>query len=99
VAGGAFGHPGHGAASCARDTARRRYGTFSDFESYSFELVAAEAIGDLAYPVAYEHSQTSVNGEPRTYTLRATQIYRREGGEWKVVHRHGDSPPPAAATP
>jgi ketosteroid isomerase-like protein len=23
--------------------------------------------------------------------LRVTQVYRREGGEWKVVHRHGDT--------
>jgi ketosteroid isomerase-like protein len=32
-----------------------------------------------------------VNGEPRAYTLRATQVHRREGGEWKVVHRHADT--------
>jgi ketosteroid isomerase-like protein len=23
--------------------------------------------------------------------LRATQVYRREGGEWRVAHRHGDT--------
>ena len=23
--------------------------------------------------------------------LRATQVYRREEGEWKVAHRHGDT--------
>jgi hypothetical protein len=33
----------------------------------------------------------STNGQPRTYTLRATQVYRREDGEWKVAHRHGDT--------
>lgn len=65
--------------------------TFSDCKSYSFELVAADVVGDMAYTVGYEHTQASVNGEPRTYTLRATQVYRREGGEWKVVHRHGDT--------
>jgi ketosteroid isomerase-like protein len=33
----------------------------------------------------------SVDGVPvEPYTLRVTQIYRREDGEWKVVHRHGD---------
>jgi hypothetical protein len=26
--------------------------------------------------------------------FRSTHIYRREDGEWKIVHRHGDNPPP-----
>ena len=65
--------------------------SFSDAKGYSFELVAAGVIGDMAYTVGYEHSQVCVDGEPRTYTLRATQVYRREGGDWKVVHRHGDT--------
>jgi ketosteroid isomerase-like protein len=67
--------------------------TFSRCTSYGFELVAADVIGDMAYTVGYEHTQAIVNGEPRAYTLRATQIYRREGREWRVVHRHGDVPP------
>ena len=71
-------------------------GTFSSCASYDYDLVAADVIGDLAYTVGYEHTQATVNGEARTYTLRATQIYRREGGEWKVVHRHADAPPDQA---
>ena len=66
-------------------------GTFSDCTSHTFELVAADVVGDIAYTVGYEHTQASINGEPRTYTLRATQIYRRENGEWRVAHRHADS--------
>ena len=66
---------------------------FSNSTDYRFELVAAGASGDLAYTVGYEHTQASVRGEPRSYTLRATQIYRREDGEWKVVHRHADALP------
>lgn len=67
--------------------------SFSDCTSYEFELVEAEVLGDIAYTVGYEHTSATVNGVPRTYTLRATQIYRREGGAWKVVHRHGSAPP------
>jgi ketosteroid isomerase-like protein len=67
--------------------------SFSGCASYRFDVVAAEVGGDMAYTVGYEHTQAVVNGEPRTYTLRATQIYRREGGEWKVVHRHGSALP------
>jgi ketosteroid isomerase-like protein len=65
--------------------------SFSDCRSYSFELIAADVVGDMAYTVGYEHTRASVDGEPRTYTLRATQVYRRENGEWKVAHRHGDT--------
>jgi ketosteroid isomerase-like protein len=65
--------------------------SFSDCTSFAFELQAYDVIGDMAFTAGLEHTSTSVNGEPRTYTLRATQVYRREGGEWKVAHRHGDT--------
>lgn len=78
-----------------RDLFAQLESTFSDCTSYSHEIIAADLIGDLAYTVGYEHTQASVNGEPRKYTLRATQVYRREGGEWKVAHRHADSLPDA----
>ena len=67
--------------------------SFSDCTSYEFELLEAEVREDTAYTVGFEHTSASVNGVPRTYTLRATQIYRREGGAWKVAHRHGSAPP------
>ncbi len=73
--------------------------SFSDCTSYRHEIIAADVIGDMAYTVGYEHSQVSVNGQPRTYTLRATQVYRREDGEWKVAHRHADTEPAVAETP
>lgn len=65
--------------------------SFSDCTSYSYEVIAADVIGDMAYTVGYEHTSASINGEPRDYTLRATQVYRREDGEWKVAHRHADT--------
>lgn len=67
--------------------------SFSDCTSYEFELLEAEVRGDTAYTVGLEHTTASVDGVPSTYTLRATQIYRREDGEWKVAHRHGSAPP------
>ena len=67
--------------------------SFTDCTSYEFELLEAEVRGDTAYPVGLEHTSASVDGVPRTYTVRATQIYRREDGQWKVAHRHGSAPP------
>ena len=66
---------------------------FSDLRDYQFELVAAGASGDLAYMVGFEHKTVVADGEPVTYTLRVTHVYRREDGEWRIVHRHGDRPP------
>jgi ketosteroid isomerase-like protein len=57
------------------------------------ELMAAEVVGDVAYTACFEHTATSVDGVPRAYTVRATQIYRREHGQWMVAHRHGSAPP------
>ena len=53
--------------------------------------VPAVAIVGRTYTAGLEHTSASVDGQPRTYTLRATQVYRREEGEWKVAHRHGDT--------
>lgn len=64
---------------------------FSNCTSCEHELIAAGASGDLAYIVELEHTTASVNGSaPLTYTLRATSVFRRGDGEWKVVHRHAD---------
>jgi ketosteroid isomerase-like protein len=66
---------------------------------FDFELVAAGASGDLAYTVGFEHKTVVTGGEPTSYTLRVTHVYRREDGEWRIVHRHGDRPPPAVPAP
>jgi ketosteroid isomerase-like protein len=58
------------------------------------EIIAAGVSGDLAYTVELEHTAVSVDGVPvQPYTLRVTQVYRCEDGEWKIVHRHGDQLP------
>jgi ketosteroid isomerase-like protein len=71
---------------------------FADSIAYEFEVVAAGASGDLAYTVGYEHNDVSVDGKPTTYTLRVTHIYRREDGQWRIVHRHADVPPTSNGT-
>ena len=65
--------------------------SFSDCASYEFELHAFDVVGEMAYTAGLEHTTASIDGQPRSYTLRATQVYRREAGEWKVAHRHGDT--------
>jgi ketosteroid isomerase-like protein len=64
---------------------------FSRGESFRLEIIAAGVSGDLAYTVGYEHSMAARGDGPvKPNRLRVTHVYRRENGEWKVVHRHGD---------
>jgi ketosteroid isomerase-like protein len=68
--------------------------TFTHCESFDYEVIAAEVSGDLAYLVGIEHTTVSIGGAtPVSYRLRVTTILRREGGRWRVVHRHGDPVP------
>ena len=60
------------------------------FERWSAENIALLVGTDLALTVELEHYGHHIDGEDKELTLRATQVYRREGGEWKIVHRHGD---------
>jgi ketosteroid isomerase-like protein len=60
------------------------------FETWSAENLVTAVADDLAITVELEHYGRHTDGEKEEMTLRATQVYRREGGEWKVLHRHGD---------
>jgi ketosteroid isomerase-like protein len=64
---------------------------FGDCQTYDYELVSAGVDGDFAYTCGFErYTATRPNGEIVRNELRVTQVYRRENGEWKIVHRHGD---------
>jgi ketosteroid isomerase-like protein len=71
---------------------------FSNGTAYEYEAIAAGASGDLGYIVGYEHTTASVGGAaPEAYDLRVTTIFRRENGQWKIVHRHADPMPASDA--
>lgn len=67
---------------------------FSQGSAFSYDVSAAEVSGDLAYTVGFERFMVSIAGGPvQERVIRVTHIYRREDGEWKIVHRHGDPGP------
>ena len=69
-------------------------GRFGACDHYEYELVVADVHGDLAYTGGFErYTASRPGGEQLINELRVTQIYRREHGVWKLVHRHGDNPP------
>ena len=72
------------------------------------EEMAVGSSGDLAYAVWIERAEVRVErrDDPGSLVVRATHILRREGGEWKLIHRHGDPitqitarPPSSDASP
>lgn len=55
------------------------------------ELVSAHRSGDLAVLAVVERQHGEVGGLPdQDWSLRVTLVYRREGPEWQLVHRHAD---------
>jgi len=51
------------------------------------------ATGDMAYEVGIEKGQVTLAERQVPIDNRATNVYRREGGAWKVVHHHTDVSP------
>lgn len=45
---------------------------------------------DLAYETGVERGSGTVAGERIEIEHRVTNVYRREGGQWKMVHHHTD---------
>ncbi len=68
----------------------------------SYEIMAFDVTDEMAWTAGFVHFTVSIDGGPLTrYTLRITHAYRREAGEWKVVHEHSNfepaTRPPASA--
>src|SRR4029453_12750179 len=66
---------------------------FSNGRDFRFDVEVVHVNGDTAYTLGFERFNGSIAGRPvEPVTVRVTHIYRREDGEWKIVHRHGDNP-------
>jgi ketosteroid isomerase-like protein len=75
------------------DTPERREGMKKFFKSGTLDqdVIATWASGDLAVLVTIERMHGEVGGLPeQDWSLRVTQVFRREGSEWQLIHRHAD---------
>jgi ketosteroid isomerase-like protein len=57
-----------------------------------FDIMHKAACADLAYWVGVQRSVLQMHGKdhPVSMSLRVTEIFRREGDEWTLIHRHAD---------
>jgi ketosteroid isomerase-like protein len=66
--------------------------TFPGGGDGDLELVAQYASGDLAVLVGVDQQHGPVGGLPdQDWSLRVTLVFRREGSDWRLVHRHADA--------
>jgi ketosteroid isomerase-like protein len=66
-------------------------GRFFKAGKTDLELVQTYASGDLAVLVIIERQRAEVGGLPeQDWSLRVTLVYRRDGAEWRLAHRHAD---------
>ena len=86
-----FGPPVRGweQVSARLDLAASNY---RDGQDYEFEPISTVITPELAYTVEIERVRTRLgeSDELSQIAIRATTVFRREDGEWKVTHRHGD---------
>lgn len=58
----------------------------------TLELVQAYASGDMVVLAVIERQTVEVGGLPeQDWSLRVTLVYRRDGPEWRLAHRHADA--------
>jgi ketosteroid isomerase-like protein len=74
------------------ETAERAASIYRDGEPVEIENVVKVVTPDFAFIVEVERCKAKVGGRQdlTAIALRATTIFRREDGGWKIVHRHAD---------
>lgn len=61
-----------------------------NYETWDAETLASSFGDELGFTVELEHLTRNIDGKKDEMSLRATSVYRREDGAWRVIHRHGD---------
>lgn len=65
---------------------------FAEGSTGDFEIIEQGSDGNLGFWTGTQPAKVMLKGKdaPVEMTLRVTEIFRREDGDWKLVHRHAD---------
>jgi ketosteroid isomerase-like protein len=85
-----FGPPARGWQKVA-ETLERAASQLREGKALAFERISEFATSELAYIVEIERYHGKVGtSDAAPNALRVTTVFRREDGEWRIVHRHAD---------
>ena len=66
-------------------------GRFFKNGTFEMELVQSYGSADMVVLAVIERAHVEVGGLPaQDWSLRVTLVYRRDGSEWRLAHRHAD---------
>jgi NAD(P)H-dependent FMN reductase/ketosteroid isomerase-like protein len=95
-----FFPPMGGSVSGAREVAKRYGGDVKSFSAGGtsrLEVLQSEASGGLAFWTGFQDAEVKFGDRKTKMRLRITELFRREKGQWKLVHRHADTAAEPAA--
>jgi ketosteroid isomerase-like protein len=91
-----FMGPGGGAVRGTQEVSARYARDARVFEAggtTELEILDMAAGETIAYWTGFQKARVRMHGKPDVIQmkLRVTEVFRREGDDWKLVHRHADS--------
>jgi len=78
-------------ASSVAESYRRGAEAFGPGGESRLEILQQASDGKVAYWTGLQHAVVEMDGKSTPMTLRITELYRQEDGDWKLVHRHADT--------
>jgi ketosteroid isomerase-like protein len=72
------------------DSYRTGAKAFGNGGSSRLEILQQAADDRFGYWIGLQHAVVEIDGKATSMTLRITELFRKEDGQWKLFHRHAD---------